>query len=247
MNYFLVSLSAIFIAYFIFMASIIGISDFAFVWPLAGFILLGIVSARIYLVKHNINLPVSIKIILYSIIIFGALIFIVVEGLIISGMRGQPSKNLDYIIILGAKVNGTTPSGTLERRIDRAYEYLTKNTNTIAILSGGQGEGEDISEGQCMYNVLVEKGISSDRLIIEDESTTTQENIQFSLDLIHNNKDYTYGIVTNNFHVYRSVAIAKKMGYNMEGIPATNDIYTFTNYMVREFFAIIKYKISGLI
>lgn len=247
MNYILIILSTIFFSYFILLALVIGVDNFSFIWLIASIFIIGVVIARRYIDKYQIHIPFSIKITIYSIVILGILIFIIVLGLIVSGMKSQPDKNLDYIIILGAKVNGTKPSGALERRIDRAYEYLIQNPNTKAILSGGQGEGEDISEGQCMYNVLIEKGIRNDRLIIEDKSTSTQENIQFSLDLIRNNNDYTYGIVTNNFHVYRAVAIARKMGYEMQGIPATNDIYTFTNYMVREFFAIIKYKISGLI
>ena len=93
-------------------------------------------------------------------------------------------ENLDYIIVLGAHVNGTRLSKALLERARRALEYLEKNPGTKAVLSGGQGEGESISEAQAMSIYLQEHGISSDRLIMEDRSTNTKENLDFSLEKI---------------------------------------------------------------
>ena len=90
----------------------------------------------------------------------------------------------DYIIVLGSKVNGTKPSYSLQYRIDKAAEYLKSHEKTIAIVSGGQGKGEDISEALAMKQGLIKQNIAEDRIIMEDKSTSTDENITFSKPLI---------------------------------------------------------------
>ena len=90
----------------------------------------------------------------------------------------------DYIIVLGSKVNGTKPSYSLQYRIDKAPEYLKSHEKTIAIVSGGQGKGEDISEALAMKQGLIKQNIAEDRIIMEDKSTSTDENITFSKPLI---------------------------------------------------------------
>ncbi|WP_370458110.1 YdcF family protein [Bacillus sp. BPN334] len=86
----------------------------------------------------------------------------------------------DYIIVLGSKVNGTKPSYSLQYRIDKAAEYLQSHEKTIAIVSGGKGKGEDISEALAMKNGLMKLKIAEDRIIMEDKSTSTDENIKLS-------------------------------------------------------------------
>ena len=119
--------------------------------------------------------------------------------------------DLDYIIVLGAHVNGTKLTLALLERVRRALLYLEENPGTKAVLSGGRGDGERISEAEAMYRYLTEHGISPERLIKEERSTNTKENLDFSLRLI-GSTDYSIGIVTNNFHVFRGVAIGKKCG-----------------------------------
>ena len=109
----------------------------------------------------------------------------------------------DYIIVLGSKVNGTKPSYSLQYRIDKATEYLKSHEKTIAIVSGGQGKGEDISEALAMKQGLIKQNIAEDRIIMEDKSTSTDENITFSKPLIP--ADMKKGmIVTNDFHMFRA-------------------------------------------
>ena len=145
------------------------------------------------------------------------LVFVAVEALIFTGMFHKPSKDLDYIIVLGAQVNGTKLSNSLRLRVERAGEYLEENPEACAVLSGGKGTGEDITEAEAMYRYLVKKGVSPDRLLKEEHSTNTSENLKFSLKIIDTEEDgkgkeASIGVVTNNFHVYRGVALGKKLG-----------------------------------
>ncbi len=154
-------------------------------------------------------------------------------------------ENLDYIIVLGAHVNGVRLSKALLERTRRALEYLEKNPKTRAVLSGGQGEGETISEAEAMCRYLEDHGISRERLILEDRSTNTKENLDFSLALI-GDLNAPIGVVTNHFHVFRGVAIGKKCGCkNIYPIPSRYRSWRLVIYIPREILAIIKDKIMG--
>ena len=172
-------------------------------------------------------------------------IFCVLEGFVISQMDAVGKQGLDYIIVLGAKINRNgVPSKPLYWRIDAAEEYLIDNPDTIAVLSGGKGNDEPISEAQCMYNELVQRGISRDRLIIEENSTSTNENIRFTLDIIGD--DAEFGIVTNNFHVFRAVRIAEKVtGRAISGVASHYKDALIVHYMAREAIGILKDTIQN--
>lgn len=153
-------------------------------------------------------------------------------------------QNLEYIIVLGAHVQGTRLTLALLERTRRALQYLEENPETKAVLSGGQGEGEDISEAQAMCNYLVEHGIDRERLILEGCSTSTTENLKFSLEII--GLDHSVGVVTNNFHVFRGTAIGKKCGCKeIYPIPSRYRSWRLLIYIPREILAIIKDKIMG--
>lgn len=149
-------------------------------------------------------------------------------------------KHADYIIILGARVKGEVPSLALQYRIDAAASYLKKNRESIAIASGGQGPGEDITEAEAIKRGLLAHGISSDRILLEDKSTDTVENIRFSKRLIPQNLK-TGLLVTNDFHLYRAKSIAKDQGLNLEGIPAETPTVAIPKSYAREYLAITKY------
>lgn len=179
------------------------------------------------------------------------LLFFIVEGSIISGMLHKPSKNLDYIIVLGAQVNGDKLSNSLKLRLEKAKEYIEENPGTVAILSGGQGKGENLSEAEAMYRYLEKQGIEKERMIMEDTSTNTNENLRNSLAILDKledgkGKQASIGVVTNGFHVYRGVSIGKKQGCTgIEGIPAKSNAFLQLNYLVREFFGVLKDKAVG--
>lgn len=167
--------------------------------------------------------------------------FLVVEGLICSAMLKKAEDGLEYIIVLGAQVRGTRITNSLERRLIQALRYLEDNPDARAIVSGGQGKGEDIPEAAAMAAYLSEHGVESERIILEDKSTTTQENLSFSAAFIPDRKG-RIGLVTNDFHMYRALMIAKSLGYqNIRGIAASSNPVLQANYLVREFFACIYY------
>lgn len=186
---------------------------------------------------HRLRRAKWLRIVVTSGLCLLILFFTIVEGMVISGMNSEGEVGLEYIIVLGAHVRGTTPSAALRWRIEKAYEYLTENPDTIAILSGGQGTGEEISEAECMRRELMKRGIDASRLILEDNSTSTAENMEFSFRII-GDLSANVGIVTNNFHVWRGVRSARAVGAeNVCGISAPFKNALFLHYMVREFFS----------
>ncbi|OLS36788.1 YdcF family protein [Bacillus sp. MRMR6] len=150
------------------------------------------------------------------------------------------SANVDYLIILGAKVNGTVPSLALQYRIDTAAEYMKNYTNTVAIASGGKGPGEDISEAEAIKARLIKHGVSEERILVEDQSTDTVENIRFSKQLLTD--EWNSGlVVTNDFHIYRAKSIARDQGLELAGLPADTPAVAVVKSYGREYLAITKY------
>lgn len=173
------------------------------------------------------------------------LTFLFVEGLILSGFNEQAPEGLDYIIVLGTQVLESGPNKDLQFRLDTAGKYLKQNPDTIAIVSGGQGMNEPISEAQAMYEYLVEYGIDLKRIKKEAQSTSTVENFQFSYKLIENPKN-SVGIVTSNFHVFRSMKLAKAQGFQeIYGIASSSDRQALPKNMLREFVVVIKDTVVG--
>ncbi len=172
----------------------------------------------------------------------GVMVFVGIEGWIIwTGFNSVPTEQNDFIIVLGARVKGEAPSLILQYRLNSAYEYLEENPHTVAILSGGQGPNEGISEAEAMRRYLVDKGIAEERLILEDKSTSTEENLKYSFEIIEGMKEEsTVSIVTNRFHVLRGQLIAADLGKKVGGIGAKDYVYLIPNYYLREFFAVIK-------
>ena len=200
-----------------------------------------------YLLRSGLwyRIPITLRRIFGAAALAGAVLFVIVECCIISRFRDRGRENLDYIIVLGAQMKPAGPSAVLKFRLDAAYDYLTDNTDTICILSGGRGSNEPCSEAEGMYRYLTDRGIAPERLVLEDRSTSTAENIAYSMELIER-KDMSVGIVTNNFHVFRGVMLAKAAGFtDVCGIAARSNVYLQMNNMVREFFGIMKDLMYG--
>lgn len=170
----------------------------------------------------------------------GLLFFLIIEGMICSRFFAKASPGADYVIVLGAQWKTTGPSYVLQKRLDKAVEYLQENPDTYVIVSGGQGSNEPISEALGMSGYLQEKGISKERIFMEDKSTSTYENLNNSTVFLDKESDKVV-LVTSDFHVFRAEKIAKKQGYvNLEGLAADSYPAMAPNNMLREFFAIIK-------
>lgn len=145
------------------------------------------------------------------------------------------------VVVLGCKVNGEQPSLMLSCRLEAAYDYLRENPLAKCIVSGGQGYNEGISEAECMYRWLTERGIDKERIYKEDKSVNTEQNIRYSVQIIQENGLSTnLAIVTDGFHELRASIIAKKQGYSCGAVSADTPIYLLPTYAVREMFGLIK-------
>lgn len=168
---------------------------------------------------------------------------------IIRGAYGNPSQDCQYVIVLGAGVNGSVPSLSLRQRIDAAYEYLAAHPDTICVVSGGQGNNEDISEAECMFRELTAMGIQPERVWMEDKATSTRENLRLSLALIEErtgNRPDTIGLISSEYHLFRAGLLAQDEGVTAVGIPATTSWITLrVNYFLREIVAVWAYWILG--
>lgn len=218
-------------------------SRFYLIWAVGGLCF----AALAYLFYSGVwdKIPFILRRIFIVFVLVGIVLFVIVEGCILSRFHDRGRDNLDYIIVLGAQMKPAGPSAVLKFRLDEAYDYLTANENTICILSGGQGSNEPCSEAEGMYQYLIGRGIAPERLVMEDQSKDTSENIAYSMALI-GRKDVSVGIVTNNFHVFRGVRLAKAAGFtDVCGIAARSNIYFQLNNMVREFFGIMKDLVCG--
>ena len=158
---------------------------------------------------------------------------------------------LEAVIVLGAGVNGETPSLTLQTRIDMAAEYIFSEDHgdVPIVLSGGQGSGENISEAEAMYRALRKSPLRPTdtpfHVFLEDRSTSTAENFAFSKALLEeqgvDTERAVIAVVTNDFHMYRSRLIAGEYGLNTIGVPAELPWWWLTaNYYLRESFALVK-------
>lgn len=190
------------------------------------------------------SLPKWLKIAVTASFCAGLLLFAAVEGLILSRFDAQAGPGADYCVILGAQWKTNGPSEVLRRRLDRAIEYLNENPGTMVIVSGGQGRDEVISEAAGMRQYLVNAGIAEDRILMEDKSTNTRENLAFSAALFDRENSSTV-IVTNNFHVFRAVKIAEKQGYHAEGLAADSVMWMLPNNLLREFLGVMKDFLAG--
>lgn len=199
--------------------------------------------------EKHIAVAKALRLILSIVLGLGIFLFAATEALIIEASYGDADPGSDYVIVLGAKVNGTEPSVSLSDRIDAAYEYLKENPKTVAVLSGGQGEDEGISEAQCMYNKLTARGIDPDRLWLEDRSTSTWENLQFSLDIIEGKtgvRPESVGLLSSEYHLFRAGLFAEACGVEVKGIPAPTSWFSIKiNYFMREVAGVWHYLIFG--
>lgn len=224
-------------------------------YSFSGLMCLGIAAVIVcyfLLAMLKIHHAVAAKIfgtVLTAILCVGILMVSVTEVLILRASRGSEDTQCDYVVVLGAGLRGSEPSKILRSRIDRAITYLNENPNVRCIVSGGQGEDEAISEAQCMYDHLVAAGIDPSRIWMEDRSTSTWENFQFSLNLIEEktgSRPAKIAVISSDFHLYRAGMFAKACGVEAVGIPARTPYLSLRiNYYLREAAGVWHYLILG--
>lgn len=188
-----------------------------------------------FLKKHKVLRTVI------CILIVLALLWILICSvlLVIAGVRTADGS--DTVIVLGCLIKGDRPSKMLRQRLDKAYGYLVENKDAVAILSGGQGPDEIMPEADVMFNYLVDKGIDPDRLYVEADSHNTQQNMQYSAEIIKKEGlDTNVVVITQAFHQFRASVYAKEAGLCAHALNCKTNPGTLPTYWLREMFGIAK-------
>lgn len=210
---------------------------FELIWLALGAVMLG---AALILKHMSPSAARMASWVLGALMAVGLAAVIAVESVIVAGSLSVPQPGADYVVVLGARVKESGPSRLLTYRINKAAEYLEENDAALAILCGGQGQDEPMSEAQAMYEALVQRGIDEDRLIIEDQSTNTAENLR-NASLLMENAEANVVVTTTGYHMYRALACAREQGLeHVSGNPAECARLTLPNYYLREFFAVVR-------
>ena len=181
---------------------------------------------------------------------YAALVLLMIpEAPILQAALAAGESDAPYVIVLGAAVYGQTPSISVRHRCDRAIQHLKRNPGARAVVSGGQGEGEDISEEEDMSRYLVEKGLAADRILLEDKSTSTWENLSFSKALIEGTggDPSRVAVVSSSYHLYRARRMAAALGMDAEGLPSADGYPLYmTGMYLREALAVWKLWVMGI-
>ena len=179
----------------------------------------------------------------------GFMYFCLCEILIIPSSKTDADSGRRYLVVLGAEVNGSVPSRSLRYRIDAAFEYLTANPDSVAIVSGGQGEHEEKTEALCMFEELTKLGISPERIIQEDRATSTLENLSYSYDIIRSLGDEPDGnvaVLSSSYHLYRAKKMSEGLGVKAAGVAAyPGNPFLALNFFIREAFGVTHLWLLG--
>ena len=233
------------------------LTSFSHIWLIPGIYL--IYAGIFRLKKQNSffsSLPKAVKITEVILIFLFVIISIPCLYFILTPDQ-NPQPNADYVFLLGGGIdkNGVLPTNVLYR-CETAVNYLQNNPNTQVIVTGGTLKFLPFPEAPAIKAALEEKGISSDRIIIEDQALDTIQNFQYSLDLIITLENITREealnksvvVVTNNFHLTRALRLAHRISFtNIHGLAAKTAWYMVPHMYLREIGAYIKLQLRILL
>ncbi len=161
--------------------------------------------------------------------------------LFIYGKADTATYNEDYLVVLGCGLHGTEPSEMLRLRLDKAVEYNEMNPDCKIIVTGGQGNGEDIPEAEAMAIYLADKGVDESKIIKEPSSTSTTENFMFSNEIVNGELGTSEAVfITNDFHIYRANSLAKIQGLNLNHLSAKTPLHSVIPSYLREVLALVQ-------
>ncbi len=179
----------------------------------------------------------------------GLLVVGVTESIVIAASFGDPGETAQYMVVLGAKVRSDGPSVSLWDRIYAAADYLEAHPDVTAIVSGGKGADEPMTEAQAMYDELVKLGVDPSRIWLEDQATSTWENLNFTLNLIEEKtgqRPEKLGVLSSEYHLFRASLFAKECGVEFVGIPArTSRPSQMINHFMREVAGVWHFLLLG--
>lgn len=242
----------------IFIIGILGIIDSVFVMTVvssisAGVVMPGMIGIGLIIfacLKWWHPAPLIVKPLLRGLVIGISICILcsvmIIESLIVYHGQIKQTKQIEsnYVIVLGCGVfSDGRLTLTLKNRLDIAYDYLVDYPEAICVVSGGQGLNEPVPEAVAMHDYLIKQGIDEDRILVEPKSTSTIENLTYSLDVIneYNSKlKKTAMIVSSDYHVFRSVFLAKNQGIKAYGLPSPTPWYIRLNSYMREYLAVVK-------
>lgn len=218
--------------------------NFSRIWCLGGIGCIGTGILIRYLIHVRFPAPEWLLYLVYILSGITLVVFILLEAALLFNAHNNARRGMDYLLVLGAQINENKVTKNLKKRLDTAIGYLLDNPNTLVIVSGGRGRENLLSEAAAMKEYLLEQGIDQYRILTEDQSTNTTENMKFSKTLMRENA--TVAIVTNGFHIYRSTRLAKKQGMNkVFSLVAPTDRIMCLHYYIREAAGILKDWLLG--
>ena len=165
-----------------------------------------------------------------------------------SGVHDTVRYDEDAVVVLGAGVHGDQISLPLMQRLDKALEYYERNPDAVMVVTGGKGFQETVTEAEAMERYLLSKGVKQESIIKEENATSTNENMKFSKEILDSRFDgsYSIAVITNNFHIYRGVQIAKNEGFkDVTHLHAGLEWYNLMPCYLRESLAVIKLWVLG--
>lgn len=245
--------------FFVVLIALAGIFFLWFLWPAvfkgmlnAGNVcgMLGCIMAVCYGIWHNAvhqvvlhlwqKKPARIGLILLAVLVAAAVVLMAAAAVSIVRASSASIPKDTPAVVLGCSVKGTRPSRVLSERIDAAYTYMQEHPQAVCVLSGGQGSGEDISEAECMYRELQAAGADVSRLYKEALSTNTQENLEYSKQILDQmGVSGAVTVISSEFHLYRGRRWAKKLGYQDYGYAADTDWKYLPTFFLREMIAVV--------
>ena len=198
-----------------------------------------------------------VKLTVVSLACLAALISVINLAFILTPAVADSREKADHVILLGGGISkdGVLPKSVISR-VEKAAEYLNKNPDSICVVTGGTLGWLPYAEAPELKRQLAERGVSPDRILVEDQAKDTIQNFQLSCKMLAEHKGMTYAevlstptlIVTSRFHLRRSQRLARRMGFtNIKGIPAAcPPVYVLHNY-VREICAYVKLNLRILL
>lgn len=232
----------IFLLIYYLVAKAHGVTFARFFLPI-GIVLIGVGLIKIYLKPIKSRFLRVLARICHIVLFLGIAFILTIEGLIVYSSFDKNTSKPDYIIVLGAGLWGDTPSLILQQRLETALDFTRIYPDAKIIVSGGQGDGETITEAAAMRSFLLKKGIDESKIIIEDKSRNTIENLSYSKSIINReglNKDIKTTIITSNFHMFRAKFLARRIGLVPYGYTSPIPPYLIPVYYTRECLAVLK-------
>ena len=200
--------------------------------------------------RRNTRMSRGIRLCLVMGVTLGFPLFLAAEIPVLRDARSAPDTSAPYLIVCGAGVNGSTPSRSMTDRLQRALQWLRDNPSGAAVLSGAQGPGEDLTEARAMAQWLTAEGVDPDRLILEERSASSYENLKYSLAAIADRGGDAAGpvaILSSEYHLHRLGWMAERLGCQPVPVAApTTKKSLFINYAIREAFAMWKLWLFGM-